>query len=122
MPYGYELILDIHDCNETKFTRNYIEKYLITLCGLINMEREDLHFWDDQGLSPKECQTEAHLVGTSAVQFIKTSNITVHTLDLLKVVFLNIFSCRPFNYQMVRQFTEDWFEGKIINYHEIERL
>ena len=122
MPYGYELILDIHNCNELKFTRNDIEKYFSTLCDLIGMQRDDLHFWDDQGLPPEECQTESHLKGTSAVQFIRTSNITIHTLDLLRVVFLNIFSCKKFDYQTAKQFSADWFEGDVINCHEIERI
>ena len=122
MPYGYELILDIHNCNELKFTRNDIEKYFTMLCELIGMQREDLHFWDYQGVPLEERSTEPYLLGTSAVQFIQTSNITIHTLDLLRVVFLNVFSCKKFDYQTVKQFSADWFEGDIINCHEIERI
>ena len=122
MPYGYELILDIHNCNESKFTRNDIEKYFIMLCDLIGMQRENLYFWDYQGVPLEERSTESHLLGTSAVQFISTSNITIHALDLLRTVFINIFSCKPFNYQTAKQFSADWFEGDIINCHEVERL
>ncbi len=119
--YGKELILDLHECDPATFTRKSIKKFFKELCELIDMEREKLSWWDDYGLPTEECQTEPHLKGTTAVQFIKTSNITIHTLDLLKSVYLNIFSCKDFDPEIVKKFTEEWFKGKIVNNHVIER-
>jgi S-adenosylmethionine/arginine decarboxylase-like enzyme len=119
--YGKELILDIHDCNVYTFTRNYIEMYLQCLCDLIDMQRCDLHFWDDVGVAEDEQQTSPHTKGTSAVQFILTSNITIHTLDLLGKVFINIFSCKDFNSQQATEFTVRWFKGRLVNRLEVER-
>ncbi len=85
------------------------------------MEMCKLCWWDDYGIPPEEQQTEPHLKGTTAIQFIKTSNITIHTLDLLKSVYLYIFSCKEFDPEIVMQFTEEWFKGKIVNDHVIER-
>lgn len=119
--YGKEVILDIHNCNPRKFTRKIIKEYFVELCDLINMQRCDLHWWDDYGLPPKERQTDPHLVGTSAVQFIMTSNITIHTLDIMKRVYLNIFPCKDFEANVVKNFSEKWFEGKIVSYKEIVR-
>ncbi len=119
--YGKELILDLHECDPSTFTRKSIRKFFKELCELIDMEREKLCWWDDHGLLPEECQTEPHLKGTTAVQFIKTSNITIHTLDLLKSVYLNIFSCKDFDLDTVKQFSESFFQGKIVNNHVIER-
>jgi S-adenosylmethionine decarboxylase len=119
--YGKELILDLHECDPSTFTRKSIRKFFQELCELIDMERENLSWWDDYGLPPEECQTEPHLKGTTAVQFIKTSNITIHTLDLLKSVYLNIFSCKDFDPDIVKQFSEAFFKGKIVNNHFIER-
>jgi S-adenosylmethionine/arginine decarboxylase-like enzyme len=62
-----------------------------------------------------------HLKGTSAIQFITTSNITIHTLDLLGAVYLNIFSCKEFEAEVVKEFSENWFKGKTIGFHEIIR-
>ena len=90
--YGIELILDLHGCDATKFTRRSITAYFEQLCELIDMQREDLHFWDDAGLSEEDKQTSPHTQGTSAVQFILTSSIVIHTLDQLKAVYINIFS------------------------------
>lgn len=112
--YGKELILDLHSCNPEKFTRESIEKYFIDLCELIEMQRADLHWWDDLDVPEEEKSTEPHLKGTSAIQFITTSNITIHTLDILKNVYLNIFSCKDFDPEVAKNFSEKWFEGDAV--------
>ena len=76
--YGIELILDLHGCDPTNFTRESITAYFDKLCVLIDMKREDLHFWDDVGLPEEDRQTSPHTQGTSAVQFILTSSIVIH--------------------------------------------
>lgn len=120
--YGKELILDLHECDSNTFTRKSIEKYFIELCELIDMERCELFWWDDLDIPEEEKQTESHLKGTSAIQFIMTSNITIHTLDLLGNVYLNIFSCKDFNDSDAVEFSEKWFEGNIVSSHTIERM
>jgi len=113
--YGKELILDIHGCNDSTFTRISIKEYCKQLCKLIDMERCELYFWDDLETPEEEKQTSPHTKGTSAVQFILTSNITIHTLDLLGKVFINIFSCKDFDCDIAADFTENWFKGTIKN-------
>ena len=92
--YGKELILDLDRCDPKRFTRACIDRFFKALCGELEMEAHEVFWWDDVGVPPEERQTEPHLKGTSAIQFITTSNITIHTLDLMKTVYLNIFSCR----------------------------
>lgn len=120
-PYGKELILDLHNCDPSTFNRESIEGYFKALCEKIDMERCDLHFWDDLETPDDEKETEPHLVGTSAIQFIKTSNITVHTLDILKKVFINIFSCKYFNEKEAMVFSAKWFGGDIASGEVIDR-
>jgi S-adenosylmethionine/arginine decarboxylase-like enzyme len=107
--YGIELILDLHGCDETKFTRSCITEYFERLCVLIDMQREDLHFWDDEGVSKDDKQTSPHTQGTSAVQFILTSSIVIHTLDQLKAVYINIFSCKEYDPKVAEKFSVEWF-------------
>ena len=107
--YGCELILDLHNCDAAKFTRGDIERFCAGLCDLIGMERCDLHFWDDLGVSEEEQQTDPRTKGTSAVQFILTSTIVIHALDLVKTVYVNIFSCKEFDTDSAAKFTADWF-------------
>ncbi len=119
--YGKELILDIHNCDSSTFTRKSIRKFFKELCDLIGMKRARLVWWDDYGVSPEEQETEPHLKGTSAVQFIETSNIVIHTLDILESVYLNIFSCKTFDTNAAKEFSQEWFNGKVTNSHVIER-
>ena len=121
-PYGKELILDLHNCDASKFNRRDLVEFFEELCDKINMERCELFWWDDEGLPPEECQTEPHLKGTSAVQFIMTSNITIHTLDLLGAAYINVFSCKDFDAAKATQFCETWFRGRVVASHSIERL
>ena len=107
--YGQELILDLHSCDASTFTRRDIERYCQELCDLIDMERCDLHFWDDVGVPEEEQQTDPKTKGTSAVQFILTSTIVIHTLDLMKVAYVNIFSCKDFDTDEAAEFTAKWF-------------
>jgi S-adenosylmethionine/arginine decarboxylase-like enzyme len=120
--YGKELIIDLHNCDSSKFTRKEIRRYFKELCTLIDMKAEKLCWWDDYGLPLELCQKEAHTKGTSAVQFILTSNITIHTLDILKNAYINIFSCKDFDCDAAKVFTENWFAGKIVNSQVINRL
>ena len=107
--YGQELLLDLHDCDASRFTRHDIEQFCEELCELIDMERCDLHFWDDVGVPVEEQQTNPKTKGTSAVQFILTSTIVIHTLDLMKAVYVNIFCCKDFDTDQAAEFTAKWF-------------
>ena len=120
-PYGYELILDLHGCNPSTFKRASIEDFFKKLCKKIKMTQCDLHFWDDVGVTPEEQQTSPHTKGTSAVQFILTSTIVIHTLDLMGAVYINVFSCKEFDSAIVKQLSREFFNGKIVNNHFIER-
>ena len=120
--YGVELIMDLHECDVSTFTRTSLEFYFKGLCKRIDMERCELFFWDDLKTPEGEKQTSPHTKGTSAVQFILTSNITVHTLDLLEKVFVNIFSCKEFDVRVARWYTHWWFGGKVIKSKVVKRL
>lgn len=115
MKYGKELIIDLHNCDSTTFNRKSIKRYFFELCKLIDMEACDLHFWDDVGVPDGEKQTNPRTKGTSAVQFILTSNMVIHTLDILKCVYVNIFSCKDFDADEATVFTAKYFNGDIVN-------
>ncbi len=122
MHYGKELILDLHDCDSATFNRGSINRYFTELCDLIDMKACDVHFWDDLEVPWNECQTDPRTRGTSAVQFILTSNITIHALDILRTVYVNVFSCKEFDADTVTEFTTSWFGGRIAQRIEVDRL
>ncbi len=111
MSYGLELVLDMNECNVAKFTRKDIKTFCSQLCKLIGMQAEDLYFWDDCHVPLAKRQTNPKTKGTTAVQFILTSNITIHTLDLLGAVFINIFSCEDFDTRLAEEFALQYFSA-----------
>lgn len=55
---------------------------------------------------------ENSLKGYSAMQFIKTSSITVHFDEEHNRAFIDIFSCKKFNEKRAEQFSKDFFKAK----------
>lgn len=121
-PYGFELIMDLHGCDVSKFNRKCLKNYFTRLCNAIDMKKCECYFWDDVGVPVEERQTSPHTKGTSAVQFILTSSIVVHTLDLLEVVYINIFSCKWFDKDKAEELTQGWFGAKQLKSHFLERI
>jgi len=121
-PYGFELILDLHGCDVSKFNRASLDGYFEKLCKAIDMQKCERYFWDDVGLPPEKRQTSPHTKGSSAVQFILTSSIVIHTLDLLEAVYVNIFSCKEFDAKVAEKITKEWFRANGCRAHFIERI
>ena len=109
--YGEELILDIEDCNIKMFTRRKLRVFFVALCKEIGTKRANLYFWDYDGDQRARREAQPHLAGISAVQFIETSDIRIHTLDKLKTVYLNIFSCKEFDVIAAKDFAIKFFGG-----------
>lgn len=120
-PYGMEAVFDLVDCDSTFFTRANIEVFFRELCIAIDMEMCEFHFWDDVGVPEQERQTHPDTKGTSAVCFILTSSIVVHTLDLRREVFVNIFSCKPFDFSVAREVVLTRFGGTIVHGTMLDR-
>ena len=121
-PYGFELIMDLHGCDVSKFNRKSLDGYFEKLCKEIKMQKCERYWWDDVGVPEEEKQTSPHTKGTSAVQFILTSTIVVHTLDDLKSAYVNVFSCKSFEKKVAEQITKEWFGAKECRTHFIERI
>ena len=101
--YGIETIIDLQGCDTTRFNRKDIKLYFLQACKLLDVSPEDCYFWDDFRVSKERRQTNPKTKGTTAIQFILTSNITIHTLDLLASVFINIFSCKSYNPELLEE-------------------
>ena len=120
-PYGQELILDLHECDASLFNRHDLSMFFDGLCECIDMIPERLEFWDDQDVPPHERQTDPKTKGTSAVQFILTSSIVVHCLDLLGKVFINIFSCKEFDPVGAESYCVEFFKAECVHMVSVER-
>jgi len=121
-PYGFELIIDLHGCDVSTFNRESLDGYFEKLCKAIDMQKCERYFFDDVGLPEEEKQTSPHTKGSSAVQFILTSSIVIHALELLEAVYVNIFSCKEFDEKVAEKITKGWFGANGCRTHFIERI
>lgn len=132
--YGRELILDLYRCEKScRFNRKDIEKFLVELCELVDMQREELHFWDYLDYPEEKAVAPVHLVGTSgvevlskqritgAIQFITTSDIVIHTVDILQECYINLFTCKPFDETKALEFIVEFFGSRRYEYAAIVR-
>lgn len=114
-PYGIELIPDLKGCDLSDLSQEKLTDYFVELCDLIGMVRYgEPVFWEDHSGIP-------HLHGTSAIQFIQTSNIVAHPLPLLGAVYLNIFSCKPFDTDAAKQFSTSFWRAQSAVYTVVTR-
>jgi S-adenosylmethionine/arginine decarboxylase-like enzyme len=122
MTYGQELIIDIHECDLTNLSsRSDIEDFCNEICDVLDMNKGPLHFWDYEGFPQEYKDAPPHLKGITAIQFLTTSNLTIHILDELKSVYLNIFSCKSFDSKKVIEYVQEWTLGNIVQKLLIER-
>lgn len=121
--YGIEYIIDLYGCDARQFTAPAIKMFMRRLCDLLHLTPERLHIWgyDD----PKaKAAAPPHLKGTSAVQFITTSNITLHCLDDLGLACVNVFTCGRFAHcdlAAAREFCKTWFHARGFQEHLLNR-
>ena len=120
MAYGKELILDLYGCDASKFNRPALRKFFKELCELIDMNREELHFWDYEGFPEEKAAAPPHLKGTTAIQFLSTSNITIHALDIGEF-YINLFTCKEFNVDAAVKFISDWLGNDDYDLHTLQR-
>ena len=110
------MIVDLKECElEIIKSEARLTEYVDTLCELIKMKK----FGEIQlpyfGLDKKETK------GYSLLQFIETSSITGHFSEYLRKAYINIFSCKKYDYKLALKFTKDFFGAKTAKYKYIER-
>lgn len=104
--WGIASSFDIYDCNpDTIRDAEKIRKFVVELCELIEMKRfgETLvvHFGEDEKVA-----------GYSMTQLIETSLISAHFANLTNTVYLDVFSCKPYDPAVVEEFSREFFGGK----------
>lgn len=111
--YGKHLVLSAAGCNELLLKEEAIAEFLTSLVEKIDMVAygEPLVARFGSGIED----------GISAVQLIETSAITVHTNDMARDLYLDVFSCKGYNELEVADFVEQSFRPLNINYQILLR-
>ena len=104
--WGMSLSLDLYKCNpDTIRDADKIKEYVKQLCDLIEMKTYGkchvVHFGDD----PK-------VTGFSMTQLIETSLVSGHFANNTNAAYLDIFSCKWYDIDKVRDFSEKFFEAR----------
>lgn len=103
--WGIASSFDIYDCNpDTIRSAAKIREFVVKLCDLIEMKRFGettvVHFGEDEKVA-----------GFSMIQLIETSLISAHFANLTNTVYLDVFSCKPYDPAIVEEFAREFFGG-----------
>ena len=114
--WGIASSFDIYNC-DSEAIRNAekIQQFVIELCDLIEMKRfgetKIVNFGEDE-----------RVAGYSMVQLIETSLISAHFANLTNAVYLDVFSCKPYDPEIVADFAKRFFAGSHCVTHSNLRL
>ncbi len=103
--WGLAGSFDIYDCNpETIRDADEIKRFVRELCELIEMKRFGecvvVNFGEDE-----------RVAGFSMTQLIETSLISAHFANATNTTYLDVFSCKPYNPEIVKKFAMEFFGG-----------
>jgi len=103
--WGLACSFDLYDCNpETIRSAKEIKRFVRELCDLIGMRRFGettvVNFGEDE-----------RVAGYSMTQLIETSLISAHFANATNTVYLDVFSCKPYDPNVVEEFATEFFGG-----------
>ncbi len=103
--WGIAAAIDIYNCDPDKIRdHKTIRRFVVELCDFIEMKRfgetQIVHFGEDE-----------RVAGYSMVQLIETSLISAHFANLTHTTYLDVFSCKPYDPEKVRNFAQNFFGG-----------
>ena len=109
--WGLQCSFDIYGCNaEIIRDADKIKQFVYQLCELIDMKRfgecQVVNFGEDE-----------RVAGFSMVQLIETSLISAHFANQSNTVYLDVFSCKPYNPEVVKDFAIFYFQGLYCTIH-----
>jgi S-adenosylmethionine/arginine decarboxylase-like enzyme len=114
--WGYEMILDCSSCKISSITnKENIVNFIRTLVERIDMvaygEPQIEHF-------ATHCPDKA---GFTFVQLIETSSITGHLVDKNGDAYINVFSCKKYDKDVVLRTVKEFFSPKKIRMYYLTR-
>jgi S-adenosylmethionine decarboxylase len=113
--WGLSSCIDLYECDlELMKNANAIREFVKQLCDRIKMKRygetQVVHFGEDPRVN-----------GFSMTQLIETSLISAHFAEASCAIYLDVFSCAPYDPKDTAEFALKYFKGKRYSLHVIER-
>jgi S-adenosylmethionine decarboxylase len=103
--WGFHTLLDLYGCASLSIrNKDLIKYYVEQLCFITEMkpfgECKIVHFGQDPSIE-----------GFSLIQLIETSLISGHFCNQENSAYIDIFSCKYYDHQLVSDFTKKIFEA-----------
>jgi len=114
--WGIATSIDIYNCDPATIRdAEKIRQFVRELCELIEMktfgETLVVHFGEEE-----------RVAGYSMVQLIETSLISAHFANLSNTTYLDVFSCKAYDPDVVADFAQRFFGGSHVITHVNLRL
>ena len=114
--WGYHSVFDCWDCDRTAIQdKNTVRNFITTLVKDIDMVPIG---------NPQISQTaigQDDKEGFTAIQIIETSSITAHFINSTGCLYLDVFSCKKFDREIVQMLIKQFFNPKAIRKESLIR-
>lgn len=113
--WGVSSCINLYDCDLALMQNaDAIREFVKILCDRIKMRRygeTQVVFFGD----------EPRVQGFSMTQLIETSLISAHFADASRAIYLDVFSCAPYDPQDAAQFAAEYFKAARFNVTSVNR-
>ena len=114
-PWGLLSCIDLYDCDPDIIRdAEAIKDFVVQLCDLIKMKRfgktQVIHFGEDE-----------RVAGYSMTQLIETSLISAHFANQSNTTYLDVFSCKTYDAEVVADFAKKFFKARKVRRQTIYR-
>lgn len=104
--WGVSANIDLYDCDLSLMqNEEAIREFVRLLCDRIKMRR----YGDTQVVFFGD---EPRVQGFSMTQLIETSLVSAHFADASRAIYLDVFSCAPYDPEDAAKFTAEYFKAK----------
>lgn len=114
-PWGVSSAIDLYECDLSLMQNaDAIREFVVLLCDRIKMRRygeTQVVFFGD----------EPRVQGFSMTQLIETSLISAHFADASRAIYLDVFSCAPYNSEDTAKFAAEYFKAARYELHVVHR-
>ncbi len=113
--WGVSSSIDLYECDLALMQNaDAIREFVKVLCDRIKMRRygeTQVVFFGD----------EPRVQGFSMTQLIETSLISAHFADASRAIYLDVFSCAPYDPEDTAQFAAEYFKAGDYHYEVVYR-
>jgi len=113
--WGVSSCIDLYECDLSLMQNaEAIREFVVLLCDRIKMRRygetQVVFFGDDP-----------RVTGFSMTQLIETSLISAHFADASRAIYLDVFSCAPYEPEDAAQFAASYFKALRYKFQVVQR-